>query len=141
MDKKTTNELIKKAAAVMKNSYSPYSNYKVGAAVLFEDGKIYTGTNVENASYGGTVCAERNAVFNAVSNGQRKIKALAVATKKGKTNEITGPCGICLQVISEFAEQSVPVFLAQTDAGEEITVRRCKLKDLYPRSFTKENLR
>ena len=93
--------LIKEAINVREKAYCPYSNFKVGAAALFEDGNIYTGCNIENASYGATNCAERSAIFNGVSKGNRVLKALALI---GDTNSYTYPCGICRQVITEFAE-------------------------------------
>lgn len=138
--KKLAGALIKAALAVRENSYSPYSKYKVGAAVLFEDGHIYTGTNVENASYGATICAERSAILNAVAGGQRKIQALAVISKQGKNNVLTGPCGECLQVIAEFASPQTPVFLARIDKKDAITVVKKTFKDFYPFSFTNKNL-
>ena len=89
------------ALEAREKAYCPYSNFKVGAAVLFEDGKIYTGCNIENASFGATNCAERTAIFKGVSEGNREIKAVAVV---GDTNTYTYPCGICRQVIAEFAD-------------------------------------
>ena len=89
--------LVEAAKAAQKNSYSPYSRYPVGAAVLTESGRIYSGCNVENASFGLAICAERVAIFKAVSHGEKKILALCVAAKSAK------PCGACRQVIIEFA--------------------------------------
>lgn len=94
-------EIIKKAISAREEAYCPYSNFKVGAAALFEDGEIYTGCNIENASFGATNCAERTAIFNGVSKGNRVLKELALI---GDTNNYTYPCGICRQVIAEFAE-------------------------------------
>ena len=99
------NKLIKEALNVRKNAYCPYSRYAVGAAVLTSSGKIYSGCNVENSSYGLSICAERNAIFNAVACGDKKITAICVATKSPK------PCGACRQVIMEFASQGCPVLL------------------------------
>ncbi|MGL5086387.1 MAG: cytidine deaminase, partial [Clostridium sp.] len=93
--------LIQKAIEARELAYCPYSNFKVGAAVLFEDGEIYSGCNIENASYGGTNCAERTAIFTAVAKGNRKLKAIALI---GDTKAYTYPCGLCRQVISEFVE-------------------------------------
>jgi len=98
--KKEYSVLIDAAKAALKNSYSPYSRFKVGAAVLGGSGAIYKGTNVENASYGLTVCAERIAVYNAIAAGEKKIKAVAVAAGKG----FAYPCGACRQVLSEFGK-------------------------------------
>jgi len=90
-------KLIQAARNAQKNSYSPYSRYPVGAAVLAESGRIYTGCNVENASFGLAICAERVAIFNAVSHGEKKLRAVCVAAKSAR------PCGACRQVIIEFA--------------------------------------
>lgn len=89
--------LVEAAKAAQKNAYCPYSRYPVGAAVLTDSGRIYTGCNVENASFGLAICAERVAIFKAVSHGEKKIRALCVAAKSAK------PCGACRQVIIEFA--------------------------------------
>lgn len=99
--------LIKKAKQAQKNSYSPYSKFRVGAALMTEDNKIYTGCNIENSSYGASVCAERTALFKAVSKGYKSFKKLAVVSD---LNDITYPCGICLQVISEFMPNGKIIF-------------------------------
>ena len=99
----TKQELCTLAIKSMNNAYSPYSGYKVGAALLCDNGKVFTGCNVENSSYGATVCAERTAIFKAVSDGERDFSMLAVAG--GKENELSDkflPCGICRQVMAEF---------------------------------------
>ena len=101
-------ELIDSAVKAMNSSYSPYSKFKVGAAVLTDHGKIYGGCNIENASYGLTVCAERIAIYKAVSDGHKRIKQIAIATE---TNGLIPPCGACLQVMSEFAEPFMDIFL------------------------------
>lgn len=98
------NRLIEAAKEAQKNAYCPYSHYPVGAAVLTESGAIYTGCNVENASYGLAICAERVAIFKAVSAGEKQVTALAVSAKSAK------PCGACRQVIIEFAPKDAPVF-------------------------------
>ena len=100
----TENELIEMARTAAKNSYSPYSNFPVGSAVLAGDGEIYLGCNIENASYGLTVCGERAAIFNAVANGNKKIKMIATTCMKGDKNDPNSlmSCGACRQVISEF---------------------------------------
>lgn len=102
------DELIEAAQKACKFSYSPYSNFSVGAAILTEDDQIFIGTNVENASLGLTICAERVAVFNALSHGCRKFKMLAVYTP---TDIPVYPCGACLQVISEFCD-NLPIIIA-----------------------------
>ncbi len=111
-------ELIRAAVSARKNSYSPYSGFKVGAAVLCGE-KIFTGCNVENAAYGETVCAERVAILKAVSEGEKEIKAIAVAG--GRENiEKTFPCGSCRQVIAEFAKPETPVIIAKSEDDYEI---------------------
>jgi cytidine deaminase len=99
------NRLIQSALSVRKNAYCPYSRYAVGASVLTASGRIYSGCNVENSSYGLSLCAERTAIFNAVAAGDKKIRALCVATRSPK------PCGACRQVLMEFASQGSPVLL------------------------------
>lgn len=96
----TDNELLKIAEKAMENAYAPYSNFKVGAALLCADGTVFTGCNIENASYGAANCAERTAVFKAVSDGYRDFTAIAIVSSSG---EETFPCGICRQVLAEFA--------------------------------------
>jgi cytidine deaminase len=130
-------ELLAAAEAAAKNSYSPYSHFAVGSAVLVSDGGIYLGSNVENASYSLTNCAERSALFNAVSNGalangKKEIVALAVWTQKGGVF----PCGACRQVILELAPKADIIV---NNAGGKITV--LKVSDLMPFSFGKENLK
>jgi len=104
MDMEQLFERAKKAAEA---SYSPYSHFRVGAALLCEDGTIFTGTNVENRSFGLTICAERSAVVSAVSAGKRRFAALAIATPD--SSEPVGPCGACRQVLSEFMGKDAPV--------------------------------
>lgn len=122
------NELVEKARSVINNSYAPYSGYNVAAAVLGESGKIYTGVNVENSSYGLTICAERSAIFTAVSSGERNFRAIAVVST-GKTKP--SPCGACLQVISEFSTD-IPICCATL---EDNTQYISSLKELFPSPF------
>lgn len=126
-------DLVSKAIDARKNSYSPYSNFKVGAAVLTYDGKIYTGCNIENASYGATNCAERTAIFKAVSEGYTTIKAIAIV---GVENDYTYPCGICRQVIAEFATDDTKIILGKNDT--EYIVKT--LDEILPGAFTKKDL-
>ena len=126
----TPEELIDLAKQARKKAYTPYSHYKVGAALLGKSGKVYTGCNVENASYGHTVCAERTAVLKAVSEGEREFEAVAVVTKNGGS-----PCGACRQVLSEFAPALI-VYIADKH-GE---FRTTTLKKLLPDSFTPAHL-
>lgn len=128
------NKLIQKAIEARELAYCPYSNFKVGAAVLFEDGNIYTGCNIENASYGGTNCAERTAIFNAVSKGNRKLKAIALI---GDTKAFTYPCGLCRQVISEFVEDKDTKIIIIKNKDEYILKT---FEEIMPGAFTKEDL-
>lgn len=122
--------LIQAAVAVREQAYAPYSKYPVGAALLTPDGRIFTGVNVENASYGLTICAERTAVFKAVSEGCREFVAVAVATENAGS-----PCGACRQVLAEFAGD-VPVWLVNEKGhGRETT-----LFTLLPDHFGPEHL-
>ena len=128
----TENKLIQAAKEAMGQAYAPYSGYFVGAAVETEDGAIYTGCNVENASYSATNCAERTAIFKAVSEGHRKIKAVAVCG--GKEGNITGlfpPCGVCRQVMAEFCDPQTPVYLI----GRDSELKTLSLKELLPYGF------
>ena len=129
MEEEVLDRLIDAAEEAASHSYSPYSGFPVGAAVLTAGGNIYAGTNVENASYGATMCAERVAIFKAVSEGEDKLLALAVYTSAAA---YAYPCGMCLQVLSEFAED-IPVIVAG-DAG----MKRFKLSELLPHRFGEE---
>ena len=119
-------ELLEAALVARERAYAPYSKFLVGAAVRAESGKIYTGCNVENASYGLTVCAERNALFNAVGVGERKFTALCVV---GETEEPISPCGACRQVMAEF---KVPCIILANLKGD---VKEYTLEELLPLSF------
>lgn len=130
--KQTHSELIAKAKEAMENAYVPYSNFKVGAAILTEDGSIYTGCNIENASYGATNCAERTAIFKAISEGHQAIKSIAVVSS---SEEFTYPCGICRQVISEFMKEGEMIF-----ENSQNEIRVIPFKEIFPYSFTQEDL-
>ena len=123
-------DLIRQAIAARERAYAPYSNYKVGAALLTTAGHIYTGCNIENAAYGPTTCAERVAVFKAVSEGQREFTAIAVATING-----VAPCGVCRQVLREFAPD-LSVIVSDIDGNHSVFT----LPDLLPHSFGPEDL-
>ena len=125
-------ELINQAQSAYRQAYVPYSHYPVGSAVLFSSGKIYSGCNVENASYGLTVCAERNAIFQAVAQGERELKGIAIAVP---TEGFPSPCGACRQVIREFAVDC-PVILINGQGKTKVT----SLKTLLPDSFGPEFL-
>lgn len=126
-------KLIQVALDYRSRAYSPYSDFKVGAAVLFESGKIYGGCNIENASFGATNCAERTAIFNGISEGEKRIKAVAVV---GSLKEYTYPCGICRQVITEFGDQDVKIIIAKSE--EDYIVK--DMSEILPGTFTKTDL-
>ena len=130
--KKEYEKLIKEAERAKKKAYTPYSKFKVGAAVLCADGKIFTGCNIENASFGLTVCAERVAIFKAISEGSTKFEAIAVI---GDTEKPCSPCGACRQVMSEFCEDT-PLIMANSKGDVKIK----KVKELLPEAFGKNDL-
>jgi len=128
--------LMEAAARAREFSYSPYSHYRVGAALLTADGRIFTGCNVENAGYSPTNCAERTAVFKAISEGARDFTAIAVMGGLGETLDAAcTPCGVCRQVLAEFCEPTMPVIL-----GTPEEMRVMTLGELLPFAFTKKNL-
>ncbi len=120
-------DLVDAAREVRENAYAPFSEFKVGSALETDDGEVISGCNVESASYGLTVCAERVAIWKAISQGKRKIKKIAVVAD---TAELTPPCGVCRQIIWEFGGD-IPVILANLQ-GDTETVQ---MKDLLPRAF------
>ena len=126
-------ELIAKAIEMTRASYAPYSHFHVGAAVRTSSGKIYGGANIENASYGATNCAERSAIFAAVNAGERRIVALAVAGgADGVITDYCAPCGVCRQVMREFADpKSMKVYLAKSASDYRVF----SLDELLPESF------
>lgn len=133
-------ELIRSAMEARKKAYAPYSGYMVGAAVLTGDLRIYTGCNIENASYTPTICAERTAIFKAVSEGKRTLKAVAVAgSPKGEEiSQYSYPCGVCRQVMREFGDpESLVVIVAR---GEQ-DYKLYRLSELLPESFGPDQLR
>lgn len=134
----TDTELLSMAFSAMKNSYSPYSNCKVGVALLCKNGKVYTGTNIENVSFTPTVCAERVAVFKAVSEGETEFSAIAVVGgKNGEPSGIFPPCGVCRQVLREFCDDGFSVILGKSETEYE----KVTLKELLPLSFSPDNVR
>lgn len=126
------SSLRDKAQEAANYSHSPYSRAKVGCALETQDGSLYQGCNIENASFGGTVCAERVAIWKAVSEGKKQIKRLYVYTKDGWP-----PCGMCLQVMTEFATPDLEITLGN-DKGEE---QKKTLKDFLPQAFTPDKLK
>ncbi|MCR5120588.1 MAG: cytidine deaminase [Lachnospiraceae bacterium] len=125
-------ELFELALEARKKAYAPYSSYQVGAALICEDGSLYTGCNIENASYGATNCAERTAVFKAVSEGHRKIKMIAIAGGSGEKTNFAYPCGVCRQVMREFSEPAELIIVVGDGRGE---LRVHTLEELLPESF------
>ena len=121
-------ELIERAMEMAKKAYAPYSHFQVGAAVLADSGKVYGGANVENASYGATICAERNAVAAAVNAGERKLEAIAVTAT---------PCGMCRQVMREFCDPKAFKVIVAKSAED---YKEYTLEELLPESFGPEHL-
>lgn len=129
------DHLVQEAKAVRENAYAPYSHYRVGAAIATRSGNVYTGCNVENATYGATICAERGAVMKMVAAGDADPIAVAVVT----IDDAGTPCGICRQVLSEFATD-LPVVLVGLESREGETGRVVQLADLLPMAFTGKSL-
>ena len=134
----TDKELYNSAIEAMEYSYSPYSDCKVGAALLCKNGKVFSGTNIENAAFGPTVCAERVAIFKAISEGEKDFEKIAVVGgKDGVVNGIFAPCGVCRQVLREFCTDDFEILLGETaDSFKKVT-----LKELLPLSFSPDNVR
>jgi cytidine deaminase len=129
MDPKSADELVQAAIAAREKAYAPYSKFKVGAALLTKDGKTYQGCNIENASYGATICAERSAVCNMIANGGADPIAIAICYNE---EEFAVPCGICRQVLSEFSPKGdLVILMAKTDGS----YRETTLSALLPSSF------
>ncbi len=133
----SNDDLIKIAIKAKENTYSPYSKFPVGAALLTQKGKVYLGTNVENASYGATVCAERSAIFNAVSNGEKKgdFKKIAIVSNM---DDFTYPCSLCRQVMTEFFDNDVEVLLVNNMKKEYLNL---STDELVPYKFTESELK
>lgn len=139
MEKQALEILVNAALDARENSYAPYSKYAVGAALYTENGNLYTGCNIENASYGATNCAERTAVFKAVSEGECRIKAIAVAG--GMIGEepvdYAYPCGVCRQVLQEFGGEELLVVVAKNKEDYQMF----RLAELLPHGFGGESIR
>ena len=139
MNESVRKELVAQALGAVARAYAPYSHFQVGAAVLAASGRIYTGANVENASYGATICAERAAILGAVNAGERRMLALAVCGgRDGVVTDFCPPCGICRQVMREFCEPGAFEVLVVRSAE---AVRRFTLDELLPESFGPAALR
>lgn len=135
----TELELCELAVEARNNSYSPYSDYRVGAALLTKSGKVFTGCNIENSAFSPTVCAERTAIFKAVSEGEKDFSKIAIAGgKKGETlNETISPCGVCRQVMAEFCKPDFEILLVKSE--KEYT--KTTLGELIPLAFSSENIK
>jgi len=136
MKKNNKALMIEKAYAAMQNAYSPYSKFKVGTCVEAEDGSLYTGCNVENASYGLTICSEVNAISNLIGAGRKRIKSLLVM---GSGKGLCTPCGACRQIIGEFASSNTPIYLA--DSHQKKIIKTKKFKELLPMAFTPHHIK
>lgn len=128
-------KLIEEAIKARKNSYSPYSKFSVGAAILLKDGEIVHGTNIENVSYGLTMCAERSALFSAYSKGYKKedIKAMAIVAN---TKDAVSPCGACRQVMSELLNSGTPIYLGNLNND----IKEVTIEELLPNYFKEVEL-
>ena len=130
-------ELISEAINASKYAYSPYSKFRVGAALLTSDDTVYKGCNIENASFSATVCAERTAFFKAVSDGKKSFKRIAIVGMNGSDiSEYTAPCGVCRQIMREFCDDDFEIVLVKSESEYKIL----KLAELLPHSFTNVNL-
>lgn len=127
------SELLLIANKVKLNSYSPYSKFRVGAVLVTDEGTLYSGVNVENASYGLTNCAERTAIFSAITSGERKFKSIVLASD---AEDFITPCGACRQVLMELGGKDLEIVMSNRDKE----IRILKLEELLPLSFNKENL-
>lgn len=123
--------LLSQARSAAEKAYAPYSDFPVGAALLTEGGEVVQGANVENASFGLTLCAERTALVKAISNGQKHIQAIAVWASRRPNGSVT-PCGACRQVMAEFLKPDTPVIMSNAETGE---IRTLLMKDLLPEAF------
>lgn len=136
MEESRRNELLEVAKKAVKTAYAPYSFFKVGAALLTEDGSIYSGCNIENAAYSPTICAERTALAKAVSEGHRTFTGILIVSEDRKGNTaFTSPCGVCRQTLREFCPDDFEVILSD---GREF--RTYTLGELLPLSFSKEDV-
>ena len=135
-------KLIRSAFETLDNSYAPYSGFNVAAAVLTDNGNVFTGVNVENASYPAGICAECNAVSSMVSNGEKRIKAIAIVSRdtkaaEGQNSGYTSPCGICRQVLREFSDpEELKVIMAKSESDFKVMT----LEELLPESFGPDSL-
>ena len=136
MTKEMNTQLIEAAIEARRKSYSPYSGFSVGAALLCASGKIYTGANIESASYTPTVCAERVAFFSAVHSGERDFTAIAIVGGMKEISDFVAPCGVCRQVMAEFVDPDFEIILYN---GTEARVHT--FKEIFPFSFGRSDLK
>lgn len=129
------DQLVQEAKAVRENAYAPYSKYKVGAAIVTRSGSLYTGCNVENSTFGATICAERSAIVQMIANGESDPVACAVVTRDGGS-----PCGICRQMLSEFADE-MPIVMVGLESSEGESGKVIDLADLLPVAFRGHSLK
>ncbi|HHV98510.1 MAG TPA: cytidine deaminase [Clostridiaceae bacterium] len=125
-------ELVRLAQEIEEKAYAPYSGFRVGAALLTGNDRVFLGVNIENASFGATNCAERTAIFKAVSEGEKRIKAIAIASD---SDDFVFPCGICRQVIAEFSDIDTKIICSRKDGEYKVYT----LKELLPHAFTEIN--
>ena len=136
MSDNNIKELINAAIKARKNAYTPYSDFKVGAALLTADGDIIRGCNVENAAYSPSICAERTAISAAIACGHKNFTAIAVVGGKDELADNCYPCGVCRQTLTEFCPPDFPIIIAQSPENYKIMT----LSELLPHSFSSENL-
>lgn len=138
MDEKIIKDLISKAAGMRKISYTPYSKFNVGAALLAKNGKVYTGCNIENASYTPTICAERTAFFKAVSENVREFTAIVIMGGRADSDELEYcfPCGVCRQVMSEFCDDDFNIIIAKSEDDYKVYT----LPEILPERFGPKDL-
>ena len=142
MKKEQIKKMIEIALSQLAYSYTPYSDFKVGAALLGKNGRIYTGCNIENAGYTPTNCAERTAFFKAVSQGEHEFSAIAIVGGRADMTcaQICPPCGVCRQVMREFCKDEFLIYLGKQTPEGEISYRTMTLGQLLPESFGPDNL-
>lgn len=130
----TYKQLINEAIKAREMAYAPYSDFRVGAALLSKSGKIYSGCNIENSAYSPTNCAERTAFFKAISEGEREFTHIAIVAGKDKL-VITSPCGVCRQVMSEFVDKDFLIIMATSEEDYEVMI----MEEIFPRGFNLNN--
>ena len=135
MKAKDYSFLMEQAVQARENAYAPYSGFKVGAALLTMSGKVYSGCNIENAAFGASLCAERVAIFKAISEDENSFEAIAIVGGKDELNKLCSPCGTCRQVMAEFCSCDFKIVL-----GTPNDYKVYKLSDILPLSFSSENL-